>query len=70
MLMRQRHRLTQLLANMEHYHERHHPEAQRLVTPLVGSCQIRTAFLETQDRALVVAYVHRVYPGAKVLERD
>ena len=36
----------------------------------VGSCQIRTPFLETQDRALVVAYAHRVYPGAKVFERD
>ena len=23
---------------------------------IVGSCQIRTPFLETQDRALVVAY--------------
>ena len=36
---------------------------------MVGSCQIRTPFLETQDRALVVAYAHRIYPGAKVLER-
>jgi hypothetical protein len=26
--------------------------------------------LETQDRALVVAYARRVYPGAKILERD
>jgi hypothetical protein len=37
---------------------------------IVGSCQVRTPFLETQDRALVVAYAHRVDPGAKVLERD
>ena len=34
----------------------------------VGSCQIRTPFLETQDRAVVVAYAHRVYPGAKIFE--
>ena len=25
---------------------------------------------EAQDRALVVAYARRVYPGAKILERD
>jgi hypothetical protein len=37
---------------------------------LVGSCQIRTPFWETQDHALVVAYARRVYPGAKILERD
>ena len=37
---------------------------------IVGSCQIRTPFLETQDPALVVAYARRVYPGAKILERD
>ena len=37
---------------------------------IVGSCQIRTPFLETQDRALVVAYAHRFHPGAKILERD
>ena len=37
---------------------------------IVGSCQIRTLFLETQDRALVVAYARRFYPGAKILERD
>ena len=37
---------------------------------IVGSCQIRTPYLETQDRALVVAYARRVYPGAKILERD
>jgi hypothetical protein len=37
---------------------------------IVGSCQIRTPFLDTQQRALVVAYAHRVYPGAKVIERD
>jgi len=37
---------------------------------IVGSCQIRTPFVETQDRALVVAYARRVYPGARILERD
>ena len=37
---------------------------------IVGSCQIRTPFLETQDRASVVAYARQVYPGAKILERD
>ena len=37
---------------------------------IVGSCQIRTPFLETQDRERVVAYARRVYPGAKVFERD
>ena len=37
---------------------------------IVGSCQIRTPFLETQDRTLVVAYARRVYPGAKIFERD
>jgi hypothetical protein len=37
---------------------------------IVGSCQVRTPFLETQDRALVVAYARRVYPGAEILERD
>ena len=37
---------------------------------IVGSCQIRTPFLETQDRALVIAYARRVYPGARVFERD
>jgi hypothetical protein len=36
----------------------------------VGSCQIRTPFLETQDRALVVTYARRVYPGARIFERD
>ena len=30
----------------------------------VGSCQIRTPFSETQDRALVVAYARGGYPGA------
>ena len=35
---------------------------------IVGSCQIRTPFLETQDRALVAAYARRVYPGAKIFE--
>jgi hypothetical protein len=37
---------------------------------IVGSCQIRTPFVETQDRALVVAYARRAYPGARILERD
>jgi hypothetical protein len=37
---------------------------------IVGSCQIRTSFLETQGRALVVAHARRVYPGARILERD
>jgi hypothetical protein len=37
---------------------------------IVGSCQIRTPFLETQDRELVVAYARRAYPGAKIFERD
>jgi hypothetical protein len=37
---------------------------------IVGSCQIRTPFLETQNRALVVAYARRVYPGARIFERD
>ena len=31
----------------------------------VGSCQIRTPFLETQDREWVVAYARRIYPGAR-----
>ena len=37
---------------------------------IVGSCQIRTPFLATQDREWVVAYARRIYPGAKVFERD
>jgi hypothetical protein len=37
---------------------------------IVGSCKIRTPFLETQDREWVVAYARRVYPGAKVFERN
>ena len=37
---------------------------------IVGSCQIRTPFSETQDRALVVAYARRIYPGARIFERD
>ena len=36
----------------------------------VGSCQIRTPFLKPQDRAPLVAYARRVYPGAKIIERD
>jgi hypothetical protein len=37
---------------------------------IVGSCRIRTPFLETQDRARVVGYARRVYPGARIIERD
>jgi len=37
---------------------------------IVGSCQIRTPFLETQDRESVVGYARRIYPGAKIFERD
>ena len=37
---------------------------------MVGSCQIRTLFLETQNRALVVGYARRIYPGARIIERD
>ena len=35
---------------------------------IVGSC--RNPFLETQNRESVVAYARRIYPGAKVFERD
>jgi hypothetical protein len=37
---------------------------------IVGSCQIRTPFMETQDRVLVVTYARRVYPGARIFERE
>ncbi|UFW47518.1 MULTISPECIES: hypothetical protein [Bradyrhizobium] len=37
---------------------------------VVGACQLRTPFLETQDRELVVTYARRAYPGAKIFERD
>ena len=37
---------------------------------IVGSCQIRTPLLETQDRALVATYARRVYPGTRIFERD
>jgi hypothetical protein len=37
---------------------------------IVGSCQIRTPYLETQDREFVIAYARRAYPGAKIFERD
>jgi hypothetical protein len=37
---------------------------------IVGSCQIRSPFSEKQDRALVVGYARRVYPGAKIIECD
>ena len=36
---------------------------------IVGSCRIRTPFLETQDREFVVSYARRAYPGAKIFER-
>jgi len=36
---------------------------------IVGSCLIRTPFLETQSRQLVVSYARRTYPGAKIFER-
>ena len=36
---------------------------------IVGSCQIRTQFLETQDREFVISYARRLYPGAKIFER-
>ena len=37
---------------------------------IVGSCKIRTPFPETQDREWVATYARRVYPGAKIFERD
>jgi hypothetical protein len=37
---------------------------------IVGSRQIQTPFLETQDRERVVAYARRLYLGAKIVERD
>jgi hypothetical protein len=37
---------------------------------IVGASQIRTPFRETQDRALVVTYARRAYPGAKIFQRD
>ncbi|MGY4624005.1 hypothetical protein ACVWY3_001761 [Bradyrhizobium sp. USDA 4486] len=37
---------------------------------IVGACQIRTPFLETQDRQLVVRYARRAYPGARIYECD
>jgi len=37
---------------------------------IVGSYPIRTPFLATQDRALVVTYARRAYPGAKIFQRD
>ena len=35
---------------------------------IVGSCRIRTPFLETRE--WVVAYARRLYPGARIFERD
>jgi hypothetical protein len=37
---------------------------------VVGSSQIRTPYLENEDREWVIAYARRIYPGAKVFERD
>ncbi|MGY4625208.1 hypothetical protein [Bradyrhizobium sp. USDA 4486] len=37
---------------------------------VVESSQIRTPFLDTQERALVVTYARRAYPGAKIFQRD
>jgi hypothetical protein len=37
---------------------------------VVGSCQIRTPFPATHNRERVVAYARRVYPGAKIFERN
>ncbi|MBB4370236.1 MULTISPECIES: hypothetical protein [Bradyrhizobium] len=37
---------------------------------IIGSSRIRTPFLATQDRALVVTYARRAYPGAKIFQRD
>lgn len=37
---------------------------------IVGSHRIRTPFLDTQDRALVVTYARRAYPGARIFQRD
>ena len=37
---------------------------------IVGSCKIRTPFLETQDREWVVAYARQTTPGAKIFELD
>ena len=37
---------------------------------VVGSCQIRTPFLDTQNRELVVSYARRIYPGARIFQRD
>jgi hypothetical protein len=70
-LMRLRHWLGQLLAKCEAtIMNVTIQKLNGLWHLIVGSCQIRTPFLETQDRALVVAYARRVYPGAKILERD
>jgi hypothetical protein len=37
---------------------------------IVGASRIRTPFLATADRALVVTYARRAYPGAKIFQRD
>jgi hypothetical protein len=37
---------------------------------LVGSRQIQTPFLATQDRERVVAYAGRIYPVAKIFQHD
>jgi hypothetical protein len=68
--MRLRHWLAQLLPNVKPIMNVTIQKLNGLWHLIVGSCQIRTPFLETQDRALVVAYANGVYPGAKILERD
>ncbi len=83
-LMRPRHWLSKLIANVSagwSNGSRNLQEGSTIMDVIiqkinglwhliVGSCQIRTPFLETQDRALAIAYARRVYPGAKILERD
>jgi hypothetical protein len=70
-LMRLRHWLGQLLANARrHSRERHHAKLNGMWDLIVGSCQIRSPFSETHYRGLVVAYARRIYPGAKIFERD
>jgi hypothetical protein len=54
-LMRLRYWLAQLLANVKHYDELTIQKLNGLWHLIVGSCQIRTPFLETLDRARVVA---------------
>ncbi len=37
---------------------------------IVGSCQIRTPFLRHRTARWSLRYARRVYPGAKIFERD